>query len=266
MPKFVQHKNTVLTPDTKEALLKASSQLAENYGDRFELSYKGCPTSIKNWKDVESAPGPTGMSPFASMLQTGREVRVKISSSKEDKEEALLSVLWSVLVPNGFVPWDRYPLPSSNSRVFHYFGGWANVGDSLQGEGRGEHSWYSMCVASQLEVGKWEGGRNTERGVQAALHRLGVPCGPIDGVVGNRTIRSLKALGLSSQTLDNSLKNLNQMQSEGTKKPNKKRFGRLFIEGEGMRVFSSGSVASQKTRNGYVLTSWGPGIFNVVVD
>jgi len=266
MTKLVRHKGTLLTPDTKEALRRANVQLAESYGNKFELSYIGCPESVKSWEDVESSPGPTRMPPFASMVQTGREVQVEISGSKEDKEEALLSILWSVLVPNGFVPWDRYPLPSPTSRVFHYFGDWANVGDSLQGEGRGEHSWYSMCVSSQLEVGKWEGGRDTERGIQSALHRLGIPCGPIDGIVGDRTIRSLKALGMSSQTLEDSLKSLKQMNPESGKKPNKKRFGRLFIEGESMRVFSSGSVASQKTRNGYVLTSWGPGIFNVVVD
>ena len=266
MTKLVQHKNTLLTPDTKEALRRVNVQLAENHGDRFELSYKGCPTCIKNWDDVESTPGPTGMPPFASMLQTGREVRVEISSSKEDKEEALLSVLWSVLVPNGFIPWDRYPLPSSTSRVFHYFGDWANVGDSLQGEGRGEHSWYSMCVASQLGVDKWEGGRVTERSLQAGLHKLGIPCGPIDGLIGDRTIGAMKALGISGQTFEESLKSLSQLQINPKGEPNKKRFGQLFIDGSNMRVFPSGSVASQKTRNGYILTSWGPGILNVILD
>ena len=266
MPKLVQHKNTLLTPDTIEALNRAGSQLVENYGDRFSLSYRGCPTSIKDWGDVERAPGPTKMSPFASMLQTGREVCIELKSSREDRGEALLSVLWSVLVPNGFVPWDRYPLPSPTSHVFHYFGDWINVGDSLQGEGRGEHSWYLMCVASQLEVDKWEGGRVTERSIQAGLHKLGIPCGPIDGIVGDRTIGALKALGILGQTFEESLKSLNQLQTTPKKKSNRRRFGRLFIEESNMRVFTSGSVTSQKTRNGYVLTSWGPGVLNVIVD
>lgn len=265
MEKFARHNGSIFTLDTLEALKKAEKSLQDRHGSLVKLSFRG--STVSSWKDISQSPGPTGMPPHASMKGTGREVYAILESELFGKEsESTLRELWSAMVPLGFMPWNRYPVLTPTSHVFHFFGKWGAMGDSLQGEGRGDHSWPSMCVASQLEVGTWEGNRTTERSIQAHMHRLGIPCGPLDGIIGDRTIsviNSLKLSGLNSTELE---QKLSSMELQPPPKKREKRFGQLFMDGTEMRVFSSGSVSSRKTRTGHVLSAWGPGVFNVVLD
>lgn len=263
MEKFV-YQGTILALEVAEAIRKVNLSLSQRYGNTIKLKYEGYPSHLKSWEDVNSDPGLTRMPAHASMRMTGREVKVWLESDQHE-EDSMVPTLWSAMVPNGFVPWNRYPVPSETQRLFHYFGDWQSIGDSLQGEGRGEHSWPSICVASQIEAGVWEGGKDIERSVQANLHRLGIPCGPLDGNIGERTLGAIKSLGLSRMQMSAVNQALMSM-SKPKKEDNKKRFGQLFIESTDMRVFTSGSVASQKTRTGFVLSAWGPGILNVVLD
>ncbi len=264
MGKFVKKGSSVFTLDTHDALMRVGSRIRKKYGPEFKFAFGGSPSV--SWKQVGEDPGPTGMPPYSSMRNTGREVYARIESPSLDSEVST-HILWSIMVPMGFTPWDRYPVPTSTSHIFHFFGGWWDIGDSLQGEGRGEHSWPSMCVASQLEVGAWEGNRTTERSIQAHLHRLGIRCGPIDGIVGDRTLDAIKSLGLSNLESAEVVEKLSTMViSPSPQEKNEKKFGQIFMEGANMRVFNSGSVASKRTNSGFLLTSWGPGVFNVVLD
>ena len=104
-----------------------------------------------------------------------------------------------------------------------------------------------------------------ERSVQINLHRLGIPCGPIDGSIGERTLGAIKSLGMSDMRLEDIQKALSSMSLPSSSEKSK-RFGQIFIESTEMRVFPSGSVAAQKTRAGFILTAWGPGMLNVILD
>ncbi len=258
--RLVQLPDSFMTEDTHTALMEAMRFIRPG----ASVTFSGSPVSIRNWGDLEVDPGPTGMAPKNSMRNTGREVYVRLGSASEN-DSKLIPELWSALVPKGFVPWDRYPNPSGTDTVFHYFGDWYSIGDSLQGEGMGEHSWSSMCIASQLEIGVWEGTRPVERSVQSHLHRIGVPCGPLDGVIGERALRALRSLGMSGMSLEDVLEKLKNVKITKERKE-ERRVGQLSIEEAKVRVFCSGSARTRRTRSGLLLYSWGPGVFNVIMD
>jgi len=185
------------------------------------------------------------------------EVYLGISGLGGDRLQEL-AVLWSLAVPLGFIPWDRYPVPSPTSRVFHYIGHWDTVGDFLHGEGRGDHAWPSMVCAAQIEVGTWGGNRITERTVQMHLHRLGIHCGPIDGNIGSVTIAAMKAMGLGGVEVSRVVEALSKM-SAPSETPSAGRVqGHLVLGGVAMNAFTSGGVHTVKTRNGYAVTVDGP--------
>ncbi len=122
-----------------------------------------------------------------------------------------------------------------------------------------------MCVASQLEVGVWEGTRPVERSVQCHLHRVGIPCGPVDGIIGDRVLRAIKSLGMSGLSLEGVLDRLKKWESPRDSKE-VKDVGHLSIKDVNLRVFNSGSTSAKKTKSGILLSSWGPGTFNVIID
>ena len=175
-----------------------------------------------------------------------------------------LSALWSIVVPLGFMPWDRYPVPSGTSHVFHYLGPWSTVGDFLHGEGRGDLAWPSMCCAAQIDVGSWGGNHSTERMIQTHLHRLGIHCGPVDGTMGAVTISAMKALGLTGMESAKAAEALVSMAAPPTSKQKRQR-GHLVLGGVPMQAFTSGGVHTVETRNGYALSVDGPGRLIVMV-
>lgn len=248
------YRRTLVTPDTYEALRRLEMAAKEHGSVRVE--YDGVPTNAASWEGVEHDPGPLSLPAWMSMRPTGREVYLTLTGFDDPMRQ--LAALWSLVVPLGFMPWDRYPVPSPTSHVFHYVGQWSTVGDFLHGEGRGDHAWPSMCCAAQVEVGTWSGNQITERTIQTHLHRLGIHCGPVDGIMGPVTLGAMKALSLAGMSLSEAAVALQKMNTRPV--PEQKRGqGHLTLGGVPMRAFTSGGVHTVETRNGYSLTVDGPG-------
>lgn len=249
------YRQTAVTPDTYEALCRLE-RAAKRHGD-ITLLYEGVPARQASWEGVEKDAGPLGLPPHLSMRPTGREVYLRIRGVDDPMHR--LAILWSLTVPLGFIPWSRYPVPSSTSHVFHYIGQWDTLGDFLHGEGRGDLAWPSMCCAAQVEVGTWAGDQITERTIQMHLHRLGIHCGPVDGVLGPVTLSALKALGLEgleSSLLISALRGL----TVNAPQPQPARHqGSVILSGCPTTVFSTGGIHTVKTKTGYALTVDGPG-------
>lgn len=255
MTPLISHRSSVVTPDTAEALRLLEREGAE-LGD-VRIKYKGVPKVKATWSGVETDPGPTDLPAPLSMRPTGREVYLSVELKQADPLTEL-ATLWSIAVPLGFMPLSRYPVPGPHSEVFHYLGPWASVTNFLHGEGRGDHAWPSMCAAAQCDVGTWEGTKPLERGIQSNLHRLGINCGPIDGEIGERTLSSLKALGLGGLSAEEV-----SLRVSGFKTPKPKReesqTGFLTMKGQQVEAFCSGEVHALKTRAGYSITTNGRG-------
>jgi len=263
MTKFTSYKGTFLTIDTQEAIRKCQVQLKE-WDDKYKLEVEGVKAELCSWEGVNTDSGPLGLPAQMSMRPTGREVYARLHHPDMDESQTV-HALWSVMVPSGFIPWDRYPVPSNTSHVFHCFGTWGCVGDSLNGEGRGEESWPSMCVASQIDVQRWEGGSTTEREVQTHLHRLGIPCGPIDGIITDRVISAVKVMGLNGLKMQEIRDTLVKLDPNPVKKQKGRKFGHVIIDGIESRVFTSGMVQSQKIKGGHSLSVDGPGRVTVIL-
>lgn len=257
---LVQYRSTLITEDTREAMNRLEQAAAAIEG--VKIKYGGVPVAKANWAGVEEDGGPLSLPPAYSMRPTGREVYLGLEGPFEKVEG--LSLLWSLAVPLGFVPWHRFPVPGVHDNVFHYLGPWASIGDFLHGEGRGEHAWPSMCCAAQVEVGNWEGPKLVEREVQMHLHRLGVQCGPVDGMLGPRSIASLKALGLGGVELSDVLEQLRPLRPPPTA-PRDRNHAHINV-GLPSEVFTSGGIKSMRTPTGYALTIDGPGRAILMVD
>jgi len=252
--KLISYRSSLFTPDTREALTKLG-EASRSY-EGLSLKYRGVPRALCSWEGVGEDPGPTGLPAPLSMRPTGREVYLTVEGASDPMQEA--SALWGMAVPLGFVPWDRYPLPSATSHVFHYLGPWASVGEFLQGEGRGEAAWPSICGAAQCDAGLWGGDRLVERRVQTHLHRLGVHCGPVDGNIGPTTLGALKALGVGNMELTVTEEALGGMKPP-RRKAAKRTQGHLVLNDVPMEAFTSGGVHTVRTRSGYSVTVDGPG-------
>jgi hypothetical protein len=201
------------------------------------------------------------------MRPTGREVQLRLQlpglqGDPLDRRQREIEVLWGIVVPCGFTPWTRYPLLGSGDDVFHFLGPWQVLYDSMCGEGRGEEAWPSLCVAAQVDVGRWEGDRTVERFVQAQLHRLGVPCGAVNGVVDERTLAGLRALGLKGLRLEEAA---TRLASLAPPRPHaeQRKHGFISVDGDAVAV-TSGKVAAIRTPQGFALTVDGPG--RVILD
>jgi|APSaa5957512535_1039671.scaffolds.fasta_scaffold09794_3 hypothetical protein len=256
MTKLHPYRQTVVTPDTYEALCRLE-RAAHDFDGEISLGYEGVSARDASWQGVEKDAGPLGLAPWMSMRPTGREVYLRIQSKMTPEHK--LAVLWGLAVPLGFIPWSRYPVPSSTSHVFHYLGPWDTVGDFLHGEGRGDLAWPSMCCAAQIEVGTWQGTQFVERTVQTHLHRLGIHCGPIDGNIGPVTISAMKALGLGGLEISQVAETLAKMKVPAEKPRDERVQGHVVLGGYPMEAFTTGGVHTVKTRNGYALTVDGPG-------
>jgi hypothetical protein len=254
------YRKTTITRDTYDAMRRVE-QSAKEYG-HIQVEYNGVSRDLASWDGVKEDAGPLDLPPHLSMRPSGREVYLSLAGLDDPMQR--LAALWSIAVPLGFVPWDRYPVPSETSHVFHYLGPWSTVGDFLHGEGRGDLAWPSMCCAAQIETGSWEGTHTTERTIQTHLHRLGIHCGPVDGNMGPVTLSAMKALGLTGLESVKAAEALVNMSAPPIPKRERQQ-GHLILGGVPMQAFSSGGVHTVETRNGYALSVDGPGRLIVMV-
>ena len=249
------YRKTLVTKDTYDAMRRVE-MAAKEYGN-VQVEYDGVTADLASWEGVKHRfSGPLGLPAHLSMRPTGREVYLSLTGLDDPLQR--LAVLWSIVVPLGFMPWDRYTVPSDTSHVFHYLGPWSTVGDFLHGEGRGDLAWPSMCCAAQIEVGTWSGNHATERTIQTHLHRLGIHCGPVDGNMGPATLSAMKALGLTGMESVKVAEALVNMNAPPTRQQERQR-GHVVLGGVPMQAFTSGGVHTVETRNGYALTVDGPG-------
>lgn len=261
--KLVAYRSAQLTPDTAERLRRLEARAA-SLGD-MKVVFE--PDPGPGWEKVVASPGPSGLPPTLSLRPAGREVRMRIRlpthpGSEDARRQTEVETLWSLAIPLGFVPWTRYPLPGHGDDLFHCLGPWQMLYDSLCGEGRGELAWPSVCAAAQVDVGRWEADRHLERFVQAQVHRLGIPVGPIDGIVTERLQEAIRALGLGGLALKDVARALAGME---TPEPSQaeRRIGHVIVPGN-VVAMSHGRVAATRTRNGFALTIDGPG--RVILD
>jgi hypothetical protein len=119
-----------------------------------------------------------------------------------------------------------------------------------------------MCCAAQVEVGTWAGDQITERTIQMHLHRLGIHCGPVDGVIGTVTLAALKALGIEGQESSRLISTLEKITvSTAPDTQRERQQGSVVLSGYPSTAFSTGGIHTVKTKTGYALTVDGPGRF-----
>ena len=258
---LITYQRSVFTPDTLEAIRRLEVSAA-NRGN-LRTRYKGRPSQC-SWPMIKDVPGPTGLPAYTSLWLTGREVHISLELDQGSAtSEEMVAYLWGLAVPLGFTPWNRYPVAGATEEVFHYFGPWQSLYDSLCGEGRGELALSSVACAAQLDVGAWEGERPLERYIQAQLHRTGFPCGPLDGIVGDRTLSSLRSAGLQGSSLLDAANALNT-RSEPQVEERDRNFSYLVAPGRDIHVHSFGQVSTMRTPSGSTIAVDGPG--RVVID
>lgn len=245
---LVAFRSAVVTPDVAEALRHVEINAARI--DGAKLSFKGTTRPHTEW------PNCVGNPPL-SLQPAGREVRLRLHLEGTDRQTEVES-LWGIVVPLGFTPWNRYPLAGNEDDLFHFFGLWQPLYDHLCGEGRGELAWPSVCAAAQVDVGTWGGDKPVERFVQAQLHRLGLHCGPVDGIIGERTASALRAIGVKGKVLTDAAKALAKFRTPEVD-TEERRVGHVILPGDDVSVVSYGKVAVTRTRQGVGLTVDGPG-------
>ncbi len=265
--RLVTFRSAVVAPDVPEVMARLERAAVALGGVR--LRFKGTKASQTSWEAVSAHPGPTRMPPHLSMRPAGREVSLRAElldykGPEDGRRSAEIAVLWGLAVPLGFIPWQRYPLEGPHDDVFHYLGPWAALVDGLHGEGRGEEAWPSACAAAQSDVGTWEGTMTTERTVQAQLHRLGIHCGPIDGIIGDRTLANVKAIGMGGMAMEDIAEAIVKMIPPRTPEDNERRAGQIVVGGN-VEAFSSGSVHTTRTNTGYAMTIDGPGQVTLLI-
>lgn len=262
--KGVAYRSSTITPDTAERMRLLERRAVAQGGVR--IMFTSDPPA-PSWDVVAKEPGPTGLPPWQSLRPAGREVRLQVvlqdyKGPPETQRQAEIEMLWSLAVPLGFIPWTRYPLPGLGDDVFHVIGPWQALYDSLCGAGRGELAWPSVCCAAQVDIGRWEGDRRVERFVQAQIHRLGIPIGPIDGLIADPATEALRALGLGGLNLEQVANALLRMDPPSTPQEGR-RLGHVIVPGN-VNALAYGKVSASRNSQGYLLTIDGPG--RVVLD
>lgn len=246
---LIRYGELTVTPDTRDAL-SSLVERAKEVGWRLGFEV---PTF-----DEE------GLFPRElSLIPAGREVWLRAEHDEFKDPTHRVAVMWSLAIPLGFTPYNRYAVPGPHSMVFHWLGPWKTLMDRVLSEGRGHLAWPSVCCAAQVDVGVWEGDREMERFIQAQLHRIGQNVGGIDGVVGPRTARAFETMGLTGLPLEAVAQNLaardtrHRVKGESTK-------GHLVVSGRQTSVAAYGGVRATVTETGAALDIEGPG--RLVVD
>lgn len=259
-------RKTLVTADVAEALRCLELKVAAIDGAR--LIFQGPTPDRFSWQGVRSEPGPSACPPHVSMRLTGREVHLRLQLTKltggdpHVRRQREVEALWGLAVPCGFTPWTRYPIAGVGDDLFHFLGPWQVLYDALLGEGMGEFAWPSLCAAAQGDVGKWEGDRAEERFVQAQLHRIGLACGPVDGVVTDRMLGALRAVGLRGLRFEEAAGRLATVEIP---KPDVEARRHGFISfGGGATAVTAGAVAVMRTPQGFAFTVDGPG--RIILD
>lgn len=262
----VAYRASAITPDVAEALRELELRAAQV--GNLQVQYDG-PKRDWGWKDIERKPGPTGCRSHLSMVLTGREVSLRLrikdwQGNRADHNQAALEALWGLVVPLGFMPWNRYPLVGNGDDVYHFFGPWRGLYDHLCSEGRGEAAWPSLACAAQVDVGTWEGDRSVERFVQAQLHRLGAHCGIVDGIIGERTQAAIQYLGVGGAPLKELAEHLRDRAFESKDEETERQYGYVVIPGRKVVASAYGDIHTTRIPQGVALTVDGPG--RVVLD
>jgi hypothetical protein len=265
---LVAFRKTLVTPDTAECLRQLEVRAASLGG--VKLVIEGQPPGLYAWSSVRKYPGATGAAPEASMIPAGREVKIRLVMDashlpEAERRQREIGLLWSLAVPCGLTPWNRHPVLGQGEDTFHCLGPWQVVYDSLVIENRHAEAWSSACVAAQVEMGRWEGSRLLERLIQAQLHRVGAPCGPIDGMIGERTQKALRAMSLpkAGERLEDTAKYLLAIQPTKPRK-NVETRGHVNIPDAHVVATTTGHVQASRTVQGYNLEIKGRG--RVILD
>lgn len=206
------------------------------------------------------------ISPQLGLYRSGRCVLLEAVFESLIPHNAKLAHLWGSAIPSLFTPWDRYPIQSNQTgsdKIFNYLGIWQPLHDRLLAEGRGHLAWESVCIASECDVGLWEGDRFLERFVQAQLHRIGHNVGRIDGIIGARTATALRSIGLAGLNLSEMAEQL-KAKPTGVPMSNKRAVGHLSIPRKSYSVTSSGKVHSYREGLNTKILVDGPG--RLVID
>jgi len=251
---LVAYRGTTVTSDTAEALRRLEVSTASRV-PKARIHYYG----VRDRDAVSSDP--------LSLASSGREVHLSLLFPDEERRlvERRVEILWSLAVPLGFTPFNRYPLPGPNDDVFHFLGPWQPLYDGLCAEGRGDLAWPSLCCAAQVDVGNWAGDRPTERFVQAQLHRLGSPCGPVDGEMRESVQAALAERGIHGMALTEVADHLVTL-ADGPVRRNPRRYGNLSLPDVNLQVYAYGNVTATRHRNGAAISVTGPGRIVIDVD
>lgn len=257
-----------MTPDVADRIRLLEVRLQAAWNGRVRLHYSGVASADANWDGVHRNSGPTGIAlPELSMRPTGREVylRAAVAGSDDFRSKAAgIEALWSAAIPLGFVPWNRHPVPGPCDDVFHVPGPWAGLIEAHWAAGEGERAWASLCCAAQIEVGRWSGDRIEERTVQTHLHRVGHPCGPVDGVVGDRTLTALRRTPLAGLPVAQAATAAAALPDPTTIPTGIRRVVALDAPGVDVSASGLGDVRVARTPRGYTVEIGGPG--RLVVD
>ena len=97
------YRRTLVTKDTYDAMRRVELA-AKEYGS-IQVEYDGVSAEHASWDGVKQDPGPLDLPPHLSMRSTGRDVYLSLAGLDDHMQR--LAVLWSIVVPLGFMPWDR---------------------------------------------------------------------------------------------------------------------------------------------------------------
>ena len=170
-----------------------------------------------------------------------------------------LKRVWSYVIPMGVTPWCRYPVHSVESDIYHVYGPWQTMMDTLMGMGRGDAVWSSFKTATAIECGLYEGENAVGCEIQMLLHRLGYNPGPVDGLIGPTTTRAMAEAGVKERA-ELALCRLRRMKpAQKNTPPAKKRKGYFSGDCSLKAVQTFGGVRGTRTESGLVIETDSPG-------
>lgn len=253
-----------VTPDTFDAIRLLRKEFLTRYPDlEFSLT-------LPTWEPAITT----------QMKSSGREVGIQVREPASNPLQELTSfpmipLMWSLAIPLGFIPFNRYPTPGKGSTLFHYLGPWKRLFHNLVQSGYGNMAWVSVSRACALDAGNWDLEKNEPwnkdvrlRGleifVQAQLHRLGYDVGPLNGIIDQVALNSIKALNLGNTPLQQTAINLANLRTPEEELPtNEPLEGVLHMDGI-RNVQTWGYVSHTLTPQGAYFTAKGPG--KILVD
>jgi hypothetical protein len=87
---------------------------------------------------------------------------------------------------------------------------------------------------------------------------MGLPCGPVDGEIGERTAEALRALGVQGSVLEETAQTLARYRTPVVE-TTARRFGQIVLPEDDLTVMAYGQMSTTRTRQGVSLTVDGPG-------